>query len=177
MLNKNTKSRKFKLLSIALAIIFLVASTAYFYKIHTQASKTTGSPVAEKPGINYGPPTKEEKQAGNNAKERVIKREAQQGANQNQSGLQSVTPVITYASKTEVNAYIPGIFENDGECIATFTQGNTILTRSSRGFANVSNTQCAPISPSLPDNNSWAVVVSYKSATSSGNSTSTEVKQ
>lgn len=184
MRNKRTKkslligSKRKLLISLlvifVLAVIVLILEKAQVINLYeNKGDSAQGTDEA----IDFGPPTEQEKQAGDNAKEQIIQKEAQQNANQNQSGLKNVTPVITYSGRDEVNAYVPGIFEEDGVCSALFTQGQTSVTRSSTGFANVSDTQCEPIYPDLPNASSWSVVVSYKSATSVGSSGSSGITQ
>lgn len=174
---KNTKKSNIKkpLGALILAIILLV-SIAFAYKVINRVE-----PTQEQPGIkqeiNYDPPTEEEKQAGDEVKQRIVEQEKQQNTSNNQTGLKQVTPVISSASTTQVSAYISGVFEDGGVCTANFTQNETKVSRTSEGFTNVSYTQCAPITPDLPSGGNWTVTVSYKSSTAQGTSQETKVSQ
>jgi len=169
------KNKKYKASIILIITLLLIVGGFIVYKRMHKAAPANISTVT-KPEINYRPPTKQEKQAGNDAKTSIVEHDAQVKAAQNQQGLKLVTPVITNASFSAVHAYVSGIFEDGGTCSATFTQGGTIITRTSTGFENVSDTQCAPITPNLPNNNSWSVVITYNSSTAQGSSKAVEVQ-
>ena len=145
-----------------------------------------------KPGqtINYAPSTPEEKKDVENNKDRFIKEQQNTSSTPTQSttntsSTKAVTPIITNpvgainsASVNTVNAYVPGIFEENGNCNATFTKGSNVLTKQTTGFENVSNTQCAPISidPGFLSVGQWTVVVSYSSAKAEGASSELKVE-
>jgi ABC-type Na+ efflux pump permease subunit len=170
------RSKKVKILVICAVLLLVAGGTAFALVRHDSSEQPKPVATGDKPEINYRPPTKEEQAAGDQAKQAIVDKEKQQSANQNSSGLTKVTPVISYASADTVTAYVPGVFEEGGICTATFTQGGTIITRTSSGFENASYTQCAPISPELPNTNAWSVSVNYKSATAEGSSKATEIK-
>lgn len=181
MVNKNKqthRTKRFKIAALVVLVLLLLGGGLFLY--HRSHHKMT-SPTATgtKPEINYRPPTKEEKQAANDAKQRIVSdQKAADSAptTSGTSGLKQVTPVISYASTETVNSSVSGVFEDGGTCTATFTQGATIITRTSTGFENVSDTQCAPITPDLPNTNPWSVIIKYTSATSQGSSKSVEIK-
>lgn len=178
ILTNNIKKYKIKIIFTVVLIATLTIGVAFYYQKSTQKSTVPQESINPiKPEINYGPPTEEEKQAANNVKEQVLQKEEAQNNKETQTGLKKVTPIITYASTVEVNAYVQDVFEDNGECVATFTQGATIITRKVQGFTNVSNTQCAPILPGLPNNEPWTVFITYNSKTSNGDSDKIEVKQ
>jgi hypothetical protein len=80
--------------------------------------------------------------------------------------------------KTTINAFVTGVFEDDGTCTATLTQGAQTITRTSVGFKNASYTQCTPINLSAANlgTSPWSVVVSYSSGTASGSSQAVTLK-
>lgn len=92
----------------------------------------------------------------------------------------SVTPVLTSAGYTngskqqvEVDAYVPGIFENGGTCTLTATQGSQKVTATSQGYQNVSQTSCHNFvvdRGKFPAGGSWTIIVTYSSSTAEGTS-------
>jgi cytoskeletal protein RodZ len=93
----------------------------------------------------------------------------------------SVTPSITYptpngsesASSVEVDAIIPGVFENGGTCALTLTSsGGAQVKQTSTAMLTGQNTSCRPLqvpSSSVSAGN-WTAVVSYSSAAYHGTS-------
>lgn len=176
MIKKNTNGRKSnskKLLLIG-GIILLLAGGGAVAARHFLKSDTPNAPA----GVKLAPATKEEKKESEDNKDRII---AQQKDSQTQqappagtqsttNGKKQVSVVISSVDSNMLSAYVTGVFEEGGTCTATFTQANTVVTRTSSGFENVSYTQCAPISPNLPSGGSWSVVVSYSSASAQGTS-------
>lgn len=123
--------------------------------------------------INLEPPTEQEKQEAQTHKQSLTENQTNP-TSQPESGEKKVTPIITYADRYTVRAYVPGVFEDGGKCTATATNGSQTKTASSAAFANVSYTNCKPISWSLPSG-SWSVVVSYSSDSAHGKSSTYEV--
>ncbi|MES1986673.1 MAG: hypothetical protein V4440_01340 [Pseudomonadota bacterium] len=125
-------------------------------------------------GVRLSPPTDAEKASGDQAKDKIVQNKDGETATPQPTtadGKKLVSVVITDASTANLTAYANGVLEDGGICTATFTQGTTIVTRTSSGFSNVSYTQCAPITPNLPTSGNWSVVVSYSSNTAEGTST------
>lgn len=166
MRHKNPRKRQFiiLILSIAVLIVALVGTIVW------QHHKNSFQPTI--PGVNLSPPTKAEKQESDQTKQRIVQQQVQPPtpAPAPTSQKKSVSVTITNASSDTVTAYITGAFEDGGTCTATFTQGSSVVTRTSSGFKNVSYTQCTPITPNLPTGGNWSVKVSYDSDTASGTS-------
>lgn len=164
MIKKSHRRSKIKIVIIAAALLIAVGGSAYMLIRHNRSKivPTTAS------GAKLAPATKEEKLDSSNNKDRIV--QDQQNSQTKPDGKKSVTVIITSASSNTVNAYVIGVFEDGGTCTAKFTQGSTVVARTSTGFSNASYTQCAPITPNLPNNNQWSMVVSYSSPTASGNS-------
>lgn len=81
-------------------------------------------------------------------------------------------------NNVEVRAFVSGIIEGNGTCIATFTKGSLKITRSSKAFIDATTTQCEPISiPSseFQQNGTWNLVMTYESPDAKGTSESMEV--
>lgn len=172
---KNKKTNLKSLLFIIVCLLIVVGLVLYFTSKKLSYRQTVNQDTSQtKDQANYSPPTEEEKKAGDDVKQNIVNMENKQ--NNTQMGLKQVMPVITSASLDNVLAYIPGVFEEGGTCIASFIQNSTVITRTSIGFGNVSYTQCAPINPNLPNGNKWLVAVEYKSKTSQGKSKSMEIQ-
>lgn len=127
--------------------------------------------------INYKPASPVEKKETEDHKDSLVKEQANTPPTET-SDKKTVKPTITNANQTSVNAYISGIFEENGSCTATFTKGSVTLTKSSVGFQNVSYTQCAPINidSGFLSNGSWIVSVKYTSDKSEGVSDSQQIE-
>lgn len=165
----NKKSSRSRVILVSFAII---AAIGIGYGIYHYAVKP--DPVPETPsGVKLAPPTEEEKQQSEDSKQKIVDQQA--NSDTQNGGKKQVTVTITNATTDNVSSYVSGVLEDGGTCTATFTQGSTTVTRTSSGFSNVSYTQCAPITPSLPSGGSWSVTIKYSSPTSEGTSQKTNL--
>lgn len=161
-----TRRRLWQALALVLVLAVLGLSWHHWHK----SSPTTT------PGGSLSPATAAEKQAASDRKDQIVQEQKNQASSG--AGIKNVSVIITEASSTTVKGYVQGVFEDGGTCTATATQGSQSQSKTSTGFANVSYTQCAPISwsPALGSGN-WTINLAYKSATAQGNITKTvEVK-
>ena len=178
---QNKKSRKKPIILLAIIGVLLVGAVVAVWMATTQ-NKGDGS------GINYNPPTQEQKDAGQQTKEDNNK--PQVGTDGGSSpatptgsdGKKAVTPTIvdagSYDQNVEVRALVPGITESDGTCTAELTQGSLRVSKSSAATPSASSTQCAMITFSQAEFSSkgtWSLVVTYSSKESSGRSTPRDV--
>lgn len=171
----NKKTVAFILFVIAL----LVAGGLFLVNKKDQKSDT---PVT---GINFGPPTEQEKAEAEQHKEEVRKRlEQEQNANnQPQSGTKSVTPLISSwgqnpdTNNLEVAGFIPEIYEDGGKCTLTLTRNGQTITKDSSAHKDVSRTSCQPfaISQDSLTPGTWSATLKYASSTATGSSTSTTI--
>src|SRR5437763_1014631 len=123
-------NRKPLLLTLA---VLVVGGGVLAYSVVNNNNSSLASPNATAPKkqadtprqINYGPPTAQEKAAGNANKDAAINR---QNINNNSpsspnSNKKSVTPIITSSSQSgstiTINGFVSGIVENGGTCTAT----------------------------------------------------------
>lgn len=165
---RNQSNGPSKKLFIVLGMVGLLIVAAVILKLRTVDNQTTYKPSADGKPVNLSPPTEQEKSETEAYKESLAQPPQNPASN---TGKKAVTPVITNASKREVNAYVPGVFEEGGTCMATLTKGDKTVTKTSKGFGNVSYTSCEPISvDGLLENGAWTVVVSYGSAGAEGKS-------
>lgn len=166
-----------KITVIAIAVLLVGASGVFAYqKLRGEPESIATEPgQLDESGINYGPPTKEEKQQAEDHKNDVVNQmnvENQSPSSQKKA----VTPVITYAQRVDnevrVNAYVPGVFEDGGTCTFTFKNGDQTITKTTQGVANVSTTDCARLTfdKSELSAGSWQVTVSYSSGNAEGTS-------
>lgn len=172
---KSNNKKRWLILGASIAVVLILGVLTWrYFNSRSKHEAPTGTV------INYGPPTDEEKQAGDNKKQEIVNQQSQSNNSSTNSGQKKqVTLTITSASASGVSAYITGIFEEGGGCTATFTKGNEVVTKTSGGFGNASYTQCAPfqVSPSdFPSKGSWTLTVNYSSATAEGKSQPQQVE-
>lgn len=121
----------------------------------------------------YDPPTEEEKAQADAHKDDLVTRMEEE--DQPSESKKVVTPVITNAAQNgdtiRVTGFVSDIFENNGTCTATFTQGGTTLVKTGKALANVSTTDCVPFSVARSEfslTGEWQVTLAYKSSTAEG---------
>src|SRR3546814_20211543 len=116
----NSKSIRKKKWLIAVGVV-LAAGTILFSlektgvtDLYSASGKSTDNQIEG--GINYGPPTKEEQEAGDKQKEENIKREETISQNP-QEGKQTVNVVITdagqYDGTVEVRSFVPNFYQEN----------------------------------------------------------------
>lgn len=179
------KNKKIIVLIILLTACVAVALAAY---ITTSGSENVqNNTESDAQEINYAPPTESEKQSGDTIKESVSPKESDESEttdpDNDPATLQPVTPIITsagqYDDQIEVRAFIPAIFETDGQCTITFTKGSEIFTQSAAGIADATTTRCDTVvieRSNFPSSGNWQVKVTYESNTSYGESDATTVE-
>jgi hypothetical protein len=182
---KYKKSKK-RILAVALSVVIVIGLGLFLFQDPLGIfgkSKTDD-------GINYDPPTKQEKQAVDEHKEAIIT--TPQGepepSNNNSNGPREVSPFITiaqqfndsqYGNRVEVRAYIPEIIEFGGNCNFTFTKGSEHVTWKVEGQPDARTTVCdvAMVSrDKFPSAGTWSVVVAYESNTARGVSDAVDVE-
>lgn len=134
----------------------------------------------ETPGINYNPPTEEEKQAGDKQKDQTLKEEDERNDPENLNKYTAsviITDAGQYEDIIEVRAFIPDYYQ-DGSCIITFTQGEQTVTKETPAYRDASTTICTnPLfeRSEFPNGGDWQVRVTYKSTGAEGISNPTIV--
>ncbi|MDQ3123750.1 MAG: hypothetical protein M3Q14_03660 [bacterium] len=176
MKNKHRK----KGIITSLIIIFLAAG------IFTWAVFFSSNPVTtpnSENSINYGPPTVEEKAAGDRQKQQI---DEEQNNTDNSpldnSSKKSVSVIITDASQyediIEVRSFIPDYFQ-DGTCTIVFRKDNLTLTKTAPAYKDISTTICT--NPEIKrsefaTSGEWQVTVSYESTNAKGTSETQIIK-
>ena len=181
------KSKKYKrslfarfskrpLLVIVLSLVLLIGGGLAYNQLNDNRSANESAPDSSDTQsgdyVNLDPATEQDKQETEENKKSLAEAP---GPPPTSNGKKQVTPLISSADRSEVRAYVPGIFEDGGTCTATATKGAQTETAISKGFKNVSDTQCMPIEWSLLSGG-WSVVVSYSSSTAQGKSEPSEVE-
>lgn len=177
---KSTKKRP-PLLFIIIGVLLVAGIIGGYFYIKNKDDRSK----ADKTGttINYRPATEEEKKQSEDAKDKLVEeQQTQQNSatkdDQPNSGRPStLTPFISYLEQVgpniEASGYIGGLFEDNGTCTLTLTNGSAKLNKQSKGFKDFNHTSCTPFSfPSseLTKTGTWTVSLSYSSASGSGTS-------
>lgn len=170
-----------RLLFIIIAVLLAAGIVGGYFYLKSRNDR----PDIDKTGttINYRPATEEEKKQSEDAKDKLV--EEQQGQqnsatkdDQPASGRPStLTPFISYLEQigqnVEASGYIGGVFEDNGTCTLTLTNGSAKLSKQSKGFKDFNHTSCTPFSfPSseLTKTGTWTVSLSYSSSSGHGTS-------
>lgn len=167
-----TPPTKIVFTTLTLSILLIVFGVLAWQWVN-KGDQTTTQPSQD--GVNYTPPTDEDKQRVEENKQRIIDEVAknkQQATNSNDKLV--ISPLITYAGQygdtIEVGGYVNGVFEDNGTCTATFRQANTTLNKSVTAVKGANSVDCPVMS--LPQSSftkgNWAVTISYKSVNASG---------
>ncbi len=182
---KNTKgSRKAtrnKLL-IGFGVIFfsaLIIGGLYKANILTLPWLHKKTPSSNGTGINYGPPTKQEKEETQAHKDSLGQNDNSGTTAPPSSGQKkSVTPVISswgqnlQTQDVEISGYVAGVFEEGGTCTATLSKDNQKVSESKQATINAQNVSCGfiSISRSKLSAGNWIVTLAYSSGSAQGNS-------
>lgn len=131
--------------------------------------------------VNYGPPTKEEKDAANAQKEELSKdNEPQTEPTTLPSGKKSLTPVIASYGQNpsskdiEVSGFVPGTVERGGTCTLTIIKdGQTVSSAASSATPDASTVSCGLMAidrDKVPTAGAWSITISYASSVYEGTS-------
>lgn len=159
---------------VIVSFVFAAVALGLLYWMHDRKDATvnettnrdSSSPSSQ---INYDPPTQQEIDETERYKQDIPDVDTKP---RDDTGNQSaVTPIITFADSSEINAIVPGTAEDGGDCSATLTHAGSSFTRTSKAFRNVNTTNCEPISLTLSDfseSGTWTAVLNYSSQSSKG---------
>lgn len=163
------RSRKGKVVLLLVVVLLIAVGSWAWWATHQKTNKT--GTTADGGYVNLNPPTEEELQETESHKKDLENTTTTTPATDS-NGKQVVAPVVTNVQAAEVNGYIPGVFEEGGSCSVKLTNGSASISGTSKGFKNVSYTQCEPIMLSPPlSNGTWSVTLSYSSNKAAGSST------
>lgn len=161
---------------LILAIVVLVAVGAFFV---LRGHKATDSADSWQDGVNYRPPTEEEKNAGDEQKKQISEQSNQTNTPSPQQQSQTkksvdvqITDANQYNDIVEVRSFVQS-YSEDGTCTITFTQDSEVVKRTTPGYKDVSSTICPTVDVKIsdfPNSGQWQVVVSFESAHAKGQS-------
>jgi hypothetical protein len=165
---------------LAAGLLFVVLGNGRTTNSATPNEKT--NPGAST-GINYDPPSDEDKQATQDYKDDIIEEQQRQqsagnSSNNNSSGTskKTVKPVIASAGDGDIRGIIAGVVENSGTCTATFTKtGQATVTRSAAASANAQNTICTVVYTGSPVGPGWKAMITYSSTNAEGTSDAVDI--
>lgn len=163
------KNKKSIGLLLAVALI-LVAGGIYGYSKVSDKNDVGTQPTSENK-TKYSPPTDEEQNAGNTAKDKF---DNNSEPTNNTNGVKSVTPEITYKGvyqgNVEVNSHVPGIFEKSGKCTLTLKKDGKTVSQSRTAVPNVSEMSCGliKIPTSKLSSGTWSATITYSSVKAKG---------
>lgn len=175
---KKKDQRNKILVAVAVALVLLFG-TILFLRRTTSNFEEHPQALESQETVNYGPATEEEKQQAINNKKRIGE---EQAGNQLPTGAKRIVkPTINFVeqngNQVELGAFVPGVFEDGGQCKASFTKdGNTIskmVIASKEGSATYCPIISIPVSE-FPEKSEWSAVISYDSPSSSGVSDSSK---
>lgn len=174
---KTSKKNKKKLVAVIIAAVLVVSSISalgYFVYIKPKMDKPSETPIQK---INLEPPTQQELKESESIKKNSV------DPSNTTSNTSSVTVVVsnTYNDGTslEIRAFVPGIIESNGTCMAELSKGSNKFSANSKAFADATTTQCETIIIPLAnfaEKGTWNLNVKYTSSKSSGTSANTEVE-
>jgi hypothetical protein len=160
---------------VLVAIVLLLTVLALI-RLKNNPSLTPSNDVPSKPNdISYTPPSEEEKAETEEHKKNLANNQPPSPSIVGEK--KQVSPIITVLSSNEIRAYVPGVFEDGGNCTAVLSKGNEIISKNSTGFQDVNKTTCGPISlVGELSMGAWTVIVKYLSPTAEGQSQPTTLE-
>ena len=167
-------------------VVVLVASGVAFM-LYLNSNKDNNTVTANNPssidGINYGPPTEQEKQETEQFKK---DQEAKQDTNtdsqtgstpsqQNGSANIVITNLQSSSQAVTASGFISNVFEDGGTCTLNLTLGGQKVSGQSKGITDVNKTTCPEITiqrSAIPQAGQWTATLSYSSSKITGTSAS-----
>jgi hypothetical protein len=120
--------------------------------------------------INYNPPTKQEKEAGDEQKTNIVEKDAIDKTTKPDTAEVVIVDAAQYDDDIEVRAFVSNVIES-GICRYIFRNGNNILEKSQSAFPDASSTPCTTLTISrteFPTSGVWSLTVTYESASLQG---------
>ena len=143
--------------------LFVVGELTNVTNLHSRTTQTTAD---HEDKINYGPPTDQERQAGDEQKQVITDRQDDKPQAPVNTAAVVVTGAAQYDGVIEVTAYISNVYK-DGTCTFKFEQAANVVTKNTIAYRDVSTTICTnPLVPrsEFPGSGDWKVTVSYASS-------------
>lgn len=129
--------------------------------------------------INYGPPTEQEKKETENFKNNKDPSDKSTAPPaQTSTGKVAVTPIISswgqnpQTGAVEVSGFVPGIFEDGGQCTAKLSNNSKVVEQSLQAVKSAQNVSCSLIT--IPKDKlgtgKWSINLTYSSTQAEGSS-------
>jgi lipopolysaccharide export LptBFGC system permease protein LptF len=174
--NNNKKTKIY----LALTIVIVVITIGFF--VISRSSKTDSNIVD---GINYGPPTEQEQNSGNEKKTEIVENSLNEKNDNTASDSSDIKVDIVivdagqYDDSIEVRAFASNVIK-DGNCTFTFSKSDKKISKVLPAYADASTTPCVNLALSRNEFNeigTWDVDVTYNSVGYLGSSKTTlEIK-
>jgi hypothetical protein len=141
-------------------------------------------PAPSSNGINYGPPTDQEKTETEQFKEGIGNQTTNPPPNtpSSPSKKKTVTPIMTSwgadSQQAEVRGYVAGVNEEGGTCTLTLTNGSQKVTETKPATPDAQTVSCGLISIARDklSPGTWTATLSYSSNNAEGVSNSNSLK-
>jgi len=181
------KSSKKTTIFVAAALALLAGGVLLFALINNKGQQTREDENSSTNTINYGPPTEDEIENSQNAKDRIVEESDGNSDSQSESSSSTAkkpaTVSVSFADivdgNLEIRASTASAIEGTGECTATVSKPDSqSITKKVSAFIDASSTICNPIyiSTSQLSTGTWNVNVTYSSPTYEGSSDSMQVE-
>ncbi len=167
------KIKKKPLLVIIVVLVLGTGSALALLQNHVNDSK---NPKMAADGINYSPPTEEDKNQAEDHKSELEERIKQEQNPTPPPDTKQVTPTISSwgqdpgSKNVEVAAFLSEVYEDGGICTLTLSKSARVITKTNTAQKDVNRTSCAtlvvPYGELEPGN--WEAVVSYASSAAKG---------
>ncbi|OGL30394.1 hypothetical protein A3F37_00770 [Candidatus Saccharibacteria bacterium RIFCSPHIGHO2_12_FULL_41_12] len=178
-----TISKKTKLILIPTSLLLITVGTLLVLeKIDVIdlpfVGKTAPPPVQG--GINYGPPTEQEKKETEQFKEKQAAENRNSTITESTPGqIKPVTPIISswgqnpQTKDVRVVGFVPGIYEAGGICTFTMQNNAKKVTKTTTASKDAQTTSCGAVTFPYGELSAgtWNITLNYSSASSTGNST------
>lgn len=180
---KQTSSKRTVLIILAIAAVVIAGLSVYVFGMNGSLLGWKFRQDQTTDGVNLNPPTEEEKQEGNKAKQQALESDKSGRVDTPPATAPSTLPVyISSASQStdsfQVRVVISAFVEN-GECTLTMSNNGQVVTQSAATRKDAHASIClgfdVPMSELSPGQ--WNIAVEVKSGENTGKATTTaEIK-
>lgn len=161
-------------LALLTLVIAAIVLAVYFLFINKNENVSENN-IDSTSEIDFGPPTDEEKAAGDKIKEDLV---SQENNNVTEEAQVVIADASQYGSEIEVRAFVSNLV-SDGTCVYSFSFESESFSLSQPAKADASTTTCLTLVVPLERfNNSgkWSVEVTYNGNVSGSSSTEFDIE-
>lgn len=169
------------MLAIGIPVVLIVGIGVWLLTAHNPSrsinnatprtdSEKTATAKSSSPSINLSPPTDEEKAAGDNQKQEIVKQQESPPTPNNIANV-VIVDANQYQDEVEVRAFVGNRIDTDGTCTITIAKGMTTVTRTKKATADATTTQCGSVDiprSEFAEGGQWDVTVTYTSGGATG---------